>query len=84
MKWLMIFFAGIVIGILAQAALPSFQISSEQLAFPLGQYASERSSPGDWISREQLKVYQKSITLDIPDAILTKYADTNSMDPVLM
>jgi len=43
----------------------------------------ERDSPNDWISQDQIRMSAEQITLAIPNAILTTYANTNSMDPVL-
>ncbi|MFC1752771.1 hypothetical protein ACFL96_05180 [Thermoproteota archaeon] len=45
--------------------------------------AAELESPADHITERQIHVYSDRIVLDIDDAIFAKYADTNSMDPLL-
>jgi hypothetical protein len=51
--------------------------------FPFSFNTAEQPSPGDWITRDQIKVHSEDVTLDISDAVFTTYANTNSMDPVL-
>ena len=43
----------------------------------------ELNSPSDWISEEQIKVYNDKIILDINKATWAKFTDTNSMDPFI-
>lgn len=43
----------------------------------------ERNSPGDHIQENQIKVFNDKIELDIKNAIWSKFADSNSMDPFL-
>jgi len=51
---------------------------------PLGAgIASERASPGDRISEQQIQVFKDKIILDIQNAQWSTFTDTNSMDPVL-
>ena len=45
--------------------------------------APERSSPGDWIKEDQIRVYSDHINLDIKNANWSKFTNTNSMDPFL-
>jgi len=45
--------------------------------------SNERPSPSDWVKREQIKVYDDRIVIEVPNAIHAEFADTNSMDPVL-
>ena len=40
-------------------------------------------SPSDTITTDQIKITEKGILIDVPDAILVSYKDTNSMDPLL-
>lgn len=44
---------------------------------------SERISPSDWIKEDQIYVFDNQVILDIKDVTWTRYANTNSMDPVL-
>lgn len=41
----------------------------------------ELSSPGDWITEEQIKVYPQRIILDVEGASWASFTNTNSMDP---
>ncbi|MAG78521.1 hypothetical protein CL616_04110 [archaeon] len=43
----------------------------------------EQISPSDTLSKEQIKVTENTIQIDIPNAILVTYSNTNSMDPLL-
>ena len=45
--------------------------------------APERSSPSDWISEEQIKVYPEFVMLSIENATWASFTNTNSMDPFL-
>ena len=44
---------------------------------------SERIRPSDTISEDQIWVYDDYAIINVPGLSLAKYADTNSMDPVL-
>lgn len=43
----------------------------------------ERISPGDHIKESQIRVYNDKVELNIQNAIWSRFADTNSMDPLL-
>lgn len=43
----------------------------------------ERSSPSDWIKKEDIHVYDDRIIIDLNDGQWAVFTDTNSMDPVL-
>lgn len=45
--------------------------------------AIERTSPGDHIAEDAIKVYKDRVVIDVQDAIFATFTDTNSMDPVL-
>jgi signal peptidase I len=44
---------------------------------------NERISPQDRINEDQIHVYKDRIVIYIPEATYARYADTNSMDPIL-
>ncbi len=50
---------------------------------PLGFFTAEVISPNDWIKERQIKIYKEKVVIEIPNATLARYADTNSMDPLL-
>lgn len=54
--------------------------SQQPLSFLGG---AELSSPGDWVSEEQIKVYDDAVILQLTGATWAKFTDTNSMDPFL-
>ncbi len=45
--------------------------------------AEERSSPSDWISEEQIKVYENYVQLDVKNPTWASFTNTNSMDPFI-
>lgn len=50
---------------------------------PLGFFSSEISSPGNWLEDEDIKVFPDMVVIKHEDVILSSFADTNSMDPLL-
>ena len=64
---------------------PMFMLDTEQpFSFSWSfDKAAERASPSNHIEQDSIHVYHDRIVLDIKDAIFAKYADTNSMDPLL-
>jgi len=46
-------------------------------------FIKEKASPSDWISEEQIEVFSDKIIIHLKNGRLTKYSNTNSMDPVL-
>ena len=45
--------------------------------------APERISPGDWISENQIHVYQDHVRIDISNPEWASFTNTNSMDPII-
>lgn len=45
-------------------------------------YATEKLSPQDWISEDNIKVYNDKVIIYIDNPHWAKFADTNSMDPL--
>jgi len=44
---------------------------------------AEIESPSDWVSEDQIQVYEDYVVLQLTGATWAKFADTNSMDPFL-
>ncbi|MBU1111616.1 MAG: signal peptidase I [Nanoarchaeota archaeon] len=44
---------------------------------------AEIASPSDWVSEDQIKVYDDTVILQLTGATWAKFTDTNSMDPFL-
>ncbi|UZE93905.1 MAG: hypothetical protein IB618_04060 [Candidatus Pacearchaeota archaeon] len=42
----------------------------------------DKPSPGNWIKENQILLYEDRIVIFIPNATISTYANTNSMDPV--
>ena len=63
-------------------SLTVFSIGDKQIpaAFFGGK---ELSSPGDWISEDQINVYSNRIVINIKNATWAGFTDTNSMDPFI-
>ena len=52
--------------------------------FPLdNDHPFEKPSPSNWVTEEQIHVYQNQIIIDVENARWAKLTDTNSMDPVM-
>ena len=50
---------------------------------PLGFFSSDIASPGDWLKDEDIKVFEDMVVIKQENVILSSFADTNSMDPLL-
>ena len=72
----------ILLLVLALLSWGVLSVSERQFPAAFGGVA-EISSPGNWVQREQIKVYEEGVVLTIPNAIWASFTDTNSMDPVL-
>ena len=55
-------------------------INKEQ---PFSITSNELKSPGDWIKEEDVKIQKNYITIKAKNARWARFADTNSMDPVI-
>jgi|TARA_Y100000310_G_C20321993_1_gene641162 signal peptidase I len=58
-------------------------VYSFDLRYPEIFTSNELISPQDRIKDSQIHIYENRIVLDIPNANYARYADTNSMDPIL-
>ncbi len=43
----------------------------------------EKPSPGNWVKENQILVYKDRIVILVPNAIVSSYMNTNSMDPLI-
>ena len=66
---------GILIGLVGQALVQSVQ-------YPVGS-AIERSGPQDRVSERDIEVYPDRVVIELDGVQWARFADTNSMDPVL-
>ena len=71
-----------IIGLIIGVLLLSFVLVSI-VYFGGDLFDNEKSSPGDWLSDDQIKVLQNMVVIQQEDVILSSFADTNSMDPLL-
>jgi hypothetical protein len=78
MERVLILLIGIIVGGLAFPIIGN-GISTE---YPFG-LTLEKDSPSDWVSEEEISVKNDVIVIRVENARLSRYADTNSMDPVL-
>lgn len=74
-----LFILGIGIIVLCAVAFAGF----EEKEVPYSDSGVEIYSPGNWISKEQIKIYNNSVLLKIENATIAEFTDTNSMDPVI-
>lgn len=74
----------LIIGVLVLGfVLVSFLYFENDLKRPFGFFTGEKDSPGDWLSDKQIKVFQSRVVINQEDVILSSFANTNSMDPLL-
>ena len=68
---------GVILYIVLVITLAAVAIAS------INQGSSEKLSPKDRITEDQIHIYSDRIVIDIEEASWATYADTNSMDPLL-
>ncbi len=57
-------------------------LESYNFDVPYSYYSTEKVSPGNWISEENVKVTKDKVSISIDSPRWAKFTDTNSMDPV--
>jgi len=59
-------------------------LTFSEIEMPLGlDFNSDLEAPGNWITEDQIHVYDNIVVIDIEDASISRYAPTGSMKPVL-
>jgi len=58
-------------------------VSTGNIEIPYQVSGSEKASPGDWVGENQILVYKDRIEIRVQNASWSRYADSNSMDPLL-
>jgi len=59
------------------------ELSSLERPLSLFQDGIEKNSPSNWISEDQIKVYNDRVIIELKDAEWASFTNTNSMDPVI-
>ncbi len=76
-----------VAGILTSFTVSQLPVFSDEKPLAFGSFFSEgtleRPSPYDWVKEEQIHIYDDKVVIDLEDAQLTEFANTNSMDPLI-
>ena len=75
---MMLIFVPFILGLIMNQAL----IDNVNLEMPFNG-SPELMSPYDRVKESQIFVYDDRVVLNIEDAYLAEYADTNSMDPLI-
>jgi len=78
MEKLLILLIGVIVGGLVFPIIGT----AGNIESPFG-LTLEKASPSDWISEEQIEMKPDKIIINIENAKISRYADTNSMDPIL-
>ena len=78
LKSALIFITGIVLLLAAGV----FSLTDAHLPFSF-YTAPEINSPGNWVTQDQIKVYEDKVVLDVKQATWVGFTNTNSMDPFL-
>lgn len=58
-------------------------ISSLNFEKPLSITDNELASPSNWVKEDQITIYNDYVKINIKNASWARFADTNSMDPLL-
>lgn len=84
MKWLLTFTVALIfaLGWLSNSVFSEIRYSGLQAPLDILNN-SERLSPADHLSVDQIQVYDDYAIINVPGLSLAKYEDTNSMDPLL-
>jgi len=73
-----LFFAGFISYPIAESMF------SKNVNIPLSfSETKELDSPSDWINEEQIELSDDYVKVNLKDSVVAKFANTNSMDPVL-
>lgn len=72
----------LLIGIIVGGLIFPFIGNANNLESPFG-LTLEKASPSDWISENQIEIKHDMIIIRVENAKISRYADTNSMDPVI-
>lgn len=59
------------------------QTGGPQKLLPSSAVSPERGSPSDWITQEQIQLYDDRVVIMLDDPQWAIFTDTNSMDPLL-
>jgi hypothetical protein len=80
LSYIIVFFLGFI-----SCAFLFYGVSYSGLEVPFGtgMVVFDSDVPGDWVSDEDIIVFEDMIILKIRNATLSNYADTGSMRPVL-
>jgi len=72
----------IVVFVIGWTANQAVSQVSDSVEAPLGAVEKEKSSPSDWIKKDQIHVYNDKVIIDLKNSEWAEFKDTNSMDPV--
>lgn len=66
----------------SNVALPSVPFSDGNIPFATGLVVSDVNAPSDWVSSNDIIVFDDMVILRVSNATLSSYADSGSMKPV--
>jgi signal peptidase I len=84
-----VFITGLTIGISAKETtsieknMPSYTISSNSSISNFIHLPEKKESPQDRLKENDIKIYRDRVMIDVNNAILARFTDTKSMEPVL-
>ena len=84
-KTIIAFLAGILVCLTVLYSISYVQLETPLQVGGFTQFSTlqEGSSPGDWISNDNIEVYSNRIVINVDDASISNYANTGSMRPTL-
>lgn len=80
-KYLVLFSILFILGWFTNSAYSFYSTFDKER--PFSPYPNELNSPSDWIKQDQIKIYKNFVVIKIKNATWARFANTNSMDPIL-
>jgi len=72
-----------ILGLVSSAVFSYFFSLEASKQMPMSVVSTERMSPYNHIEEGQIHVYEDRIVIDLENAFWAKFANTNSMDPII-
>lgn len=81
MKKVLVIITVFILGFLSSFGLSYVNTLGKQAPFAMA--GVEIDSPGDWIDEQNVHVYRNKVVVDLNNVMISSFANTNSMDPLL-
>lgn len=83
-QWISWFLLILVFVLLGTSSFLLFSSSNTEMPLGIKIYSLfDKPSPANWVKESQISVYKDKIVISVPDAKISRYTPTKSMDPTL-